>query len=61
MDLTGALGRTSSRSGNGECVEVADTLPGVVGVRDSTDRSGPLVFAPAAWWAFGAVASRQTA
>ncbi|MGW2621896.1 DUF397 domain-containing protein [Micromonospora taraxaci] len=62
MDLTGAHWRTSSRSGNGECVEVADNLPGVVGVRDSKDPSGPvLVFAPAAWRAFVAVAGRPTA
>ncbi|SCE93609.1 DUF397 domain-containing protein [Micromonospora chokoriensis] len=62
MDLTGADWRTSSRSGNGECVEVADNLPGVVGVRDSKDPDGPvLVFAPAAWRAFVAVAGRPTA
>ncbi|PWR10369.1 DUF397 domain-containing protein [Micromonospora acroterricola] len=62
MDLTGARWRTSSRSGNGECVEVADNLPGVVGVRDSKDATGPvLVFAPAAWRAFVAVARRPTA
>ncbi|MCX5067259.1 DUF397 domain-containing protein [Micromonospora lupini] len=62
MDLTGAQWRTSTRSGNGECVEVADNLPGVVGVRDSKDPSGPvLVFAPVAWRAFVAVASRRTA
>ena len=55
MDLTGAKWRKSSRSsGNsGNCVEVADDLPGVVGVRDSKDPSGPvLVFAPAAWRSF---------
>ncbi|GAA2187025.1 DUF397 domain-containing protein [Micromonospora lupini] len=62
MDLTDAQWRTSTRSGNGECVEVADNLPGVVGVRDSKDPSGPvLVFAPPAWRAFVAVASRRTA
>ncbi|MEV4717678.1 DUF397 domain-containing protein [Micromonospora noduli] len=62
MDLTGALWRTSSRSGNGECVAVADNLPGVVGVRDSKDPAGPvLVFAPAAWRAFVAIARRPTA
>ncbi|MBQ0901825.1 DUF397 domain-containing protein [Micromonospora sp. U21] len=61
MHLTGAVWRTSSRSGNSECVEVADNLPGVVGVRDSKDPSGPvLVFAPAAWRAFVAVARRPT-
>ena len=51
-DLSGAIWRKSSRSGNGgsDCVEVARNLPGVVGVRDRQDRSGPvLTFAPAAW------------
>ncbi|MFI6238477.1 DUF397 domain-containing protein [Micromonospora sp. NPDC050795] len=62
MDLTGALWRTSTRSGNSECVEVADSLPGMVGVRDSKDPPGPvLVFAPAAWRAFVAAARRPTA
>ncbi len=47
--------RTSTRSGDtgGNCVEVADNLPGVVLVRDSKDRSGPsLAFAPTAWRSF---------
>ncbi|WFE51101.1 DUF397 domain-containing protein [Micromonospora sp. WMMD1155] len=47
--------RTSTRSTDtgGNCVEVADNLPGVVLVRDSKDRSGPvLTFAPAAWRGF---------
>ncbi|WP_422755438.1 DUF397 domain-containing protein [Micromonospora sp. WMMD708] len=55
MDLTGAIWRKSTRSsGNsGDCVEVAANLPGVVGVRDSKDRSGPvLTFAPTAWRSF---------
>ena len=55
MELTGARWRTSTRSsGNGgACVEVADNLPGVVAVRDSKDRGGPvLTFAPTAWRAF---------
>ncbi|WP_229399821.1 DUF397 domain-containing protein [Micromonospora okii] len=54
-DLTGARWRTSTRSGTngGECVEVADNLPGVVGVRDSKDPTGPaLTVRPAAWSAF---------
>ncbi|MDM4719802.1 DUF397 domain-containing protein [Micromonospora sp. WMMA1363] len=53
-DLSQALWRKSSRSGNeGNCVEVADNLSGVVGVRDSKDRTGPaLVFGPTAWRAF---------
>ncbi|MEN3609994.1 DUF397 domain-containing protein [Plantactinospora sp. ZYX-F-223] len=55
MALTGAQWRKSSRSsGNtGDCVEVADNLPGIVGVRDSKDPTGPaLTFDPAAWRAF---------
>ncbi|MBF9134273.1 DUF397 domain-containing protein [Plantactinospora sp. S1510] len=55
MELSGATWRKSIRSGNngGNCVEVADNLPEVVGVRDSKDRQGPvLAFAPAAWRAF---------
>ncbi|WP_329019051.1 DUF397 domain-containing protein [Micromonospora rifamycinica] len=54
-DLTGARWRTSTRSGTngGECVEVADNLPGIIGIRDSKDPNGPtLTVAPAAWSAF---------
>jgi hypothetical protein len=54
-DLTGALWRKSSRSGNssGQCVEVASNLPGVVGIRDSKDPNGPLIaVSPAAWAVF---------
>ncbi|SBT54168.1 DUF397 domain-containing protein [Micromonospora narathiwatensis] len=62
MDLTGAVWRKSTRSsGNsGDCVEVADNLPGVVGVRDSKDRQGPvLTFSPAGWAAFVEFAKRR--
>ncbi|MCX5066540.1 DUF397 domain-containing protein [Micromonospora lupini] len=55
MDLSNAQWRKSTRSGasGGNCVEVADNLPGVVGVRDSKDPAGPaLTFGPAAWQAF---------
>ncbi|MEU1752043.1 DUF397 domain-containing protein [Micromonospora matsumotoense] len=55
--------RTSSRSDDsGNCVEVADDLPGVVLVRDSKDRSGPtLRFAPDAWSSFvGIVKAART-
>ncbi|MGC4867252.1 DUF397 domain-containing protein [Micromonospora sp. DT53] len=55
VDLTGASWRKSTRSaGNGgECVEVADNLPGVVAVRDSKDPQGStLTFTFTAWASF---------
>ncbi|WP_432903189.1 DUF397 domain-containing protein [Micromonospora matsumotoense] len=54
-DLTDARWRTSTRSGTngGDCVEVADNLAGIVGIRDSKDPTGPaLTVAPTAWSAF---------
>ncbi|GGO30301.1 DUF397 domain-containing protein [Micromonospora parathelypteridis] len=54
-DLTGARWRKSTRSGGngGECVEVADNLPGIIAVRDSKDPHGPaLAFTPTAWITF---------
>ncbi|MFI6265812.1 DUF397 domain-containing protein [Micromonospora sp. NPDC051006] len=61
MELTGATWRKSTRSGTqGECVEVADNLTGVVGVRDSKDRGGPvLTFDPWAWRSFVEFARRR--
>ena len=62
MDLTGARWRKSTRSGSSgnNCVEVADNLVGVVGVRDSKDPAGPaLRFAPPAWHAFVHSVSRN--
>ncbi|MCI4062055.1 DUF397 domain-containing protein [Micromonospora sp. R77] len=46
--------RKSTRSnGSGDCVEVADNLPGVVGLRDSKNPTGPvLTFGPKAWSLF---------
>ncbi|MBE1491137.1 DUF397 domain-containing protein [Plantactinospora soyae] len=62
MHLSDARWRKSTRSGTngGNCVEVADNLPGVVAVRDSKDPTGPVLnFGPAAWRAFvGQAASR---
>ncbi|MGI5211549.1 DUF397 domain-containing protein [Plantactinospora sp. CA-290183] len=52
-ELTGGTWRKSSRSGEGDCVEVAADLPDAVGVRDSKDPAGPaLLFTSAAWRAF---------
>jgi hypothetical protein len=58
-DLSHAAWRKSSRSANGgNCVEVAVAacVSGhMIAVRDSKDRSGPvLVFAPDEWRAFAA-------
>jgi uncharacterized protein DUF397 len=55
--LDRAQWRTSSYSGTngGNCVEVARNLPGIVAVRDSKDRTGPvLTFGPAQWESFTA-------
>jgi hypothetical protein len=59
MAETGPLGaawRVSSYSGqNGACIEIAASAAGVVAVRDSKDRDGPvLVFAPDEWLVFTA-------
>ncbi|MFF0718262.1 DUF397 domain-containing protein [Micromonospora sp. NPDC003816] len=54
-DLAGAQWRKSTRSGSngGDCVEVADNLPGLVAVRDSKDPAGPvLAFSPTEWTSF---------
>ncbi|MFI2710858.1 DUF397 domain-containing protein [Micromonospora sp. NPDC018662] len=60
-DLSDARWRKSTRSGSngGNCVEVADNLPGLVAVRDSKDPAGPvLTFTPDAWTAFATRAGR---
>jgi hypothetical protein len=52
-DLSGAVWRKSTRSDNGgnSCVEVASNLPGIVGVRDSKDQSGPILTFDLSDWA----------
>ncbi|MFC0003519.1 DUF397 domain-containing protein [Micromonospora siamensis] len=51
-DLTGAVWRKSTRSGDngGDCVEVATNLPDIVAVRDSKDASGPSLAVAAESW-----------
>ena len=54
-DLNGARWHKSSRSGGdgGDCVEVADNLPGIVAVRDTKHRDGgTLIFTHDEWRAF---------
>jgi hypothetical protein len=54
MEGTDLNWRKSSYSGNGggECVEIGAS-PGAVVVRDTTDRTGPVLqFTPAAWRRF---------
>lgn len=52
MRYPDARWRKSSKSGDGDCVEVADVPEGVA-VRDSKDPTGAvLVFPPSEWAAF---------
>ncbi|WP_328949080.1 DUF397 domain-containing protein [Streptomyces sp. NBC_00184] len=61
-DLSTATWRKSSYSDGGDnnCVEVSDTFPALVPVRDSKAPTGPaLVFGPGAWAAFVEYAARR--
>ncbi|MFE7269073.1 DUF397 domain-containing protein [Streptomyces sp. NPDC057623] len=55
IDTSSVAWRKSSYSNDegGECLEVADNLPGIIPVRDSKNPEGPaLVFPAPAWDAF---------
>ncbi|MFF7091692.1 DUF397 domain-containing protein [Streptomyces rubradiris] len=53
IDLSDALWFKSSYSNGdgGNCVEVADNIPGLVPVRDSKRPDGPTLILPATAWA----------
>ncbi|WP_432071981.1 DUF397 domain-containing protein [Streptomyces wuyuanensis] len=53
IDLSTVVWRKSSYSNGsgGDCVEVADGLPGAVPVRDSKLPDGPVLVVPASAWA----------
>jgi hypothetical protein len=52
VDLSRAIWRKSSFSNGsgGDCVEVALNLPGIVAIRDSKHRQGPVLMLSAAQW-----------
>ncbi|MEV4822355.1 DUF397 domain-containing protein [Micromonospora sp. NPDC049274] len=61
-DLSGAIWRKSTRSGDngGDCVEVATNVPGLVAIRDSKDHTGPaLAFSSENWSTFVTATKRH--
>ncbi|MFF3747434.1 DUF397 domain-containing protein [Streptomyces kronopolitis] len=62
-DLSTDIWRKSSYSNGdgGNCVEVADDLPGIVPVRDSKDPHGPALIFPVAAWSSFVSAVKDTA
>ncbi|MFE3828870.1 DUF397 domain-containing protein [Streptomyces sp. NPDC059092] len=54
--------KSSYSVGQTDCVEVARNIPGTVAVRDSKNRTGPvLLLTPAAWSAFAATVNTNVA
>ncbi|MEW9519261.1 DUF397 domain-containing protein [Streptomyces tubercidicus] len=62
IDLSTAVWRKSSYSNGdgGNCVEVADDLPGIVPVRDSKAPHGPAIIFPANTWSTFVTAVKDT-
>lgn len=62
-NLDNAIWRKSSYSDGqgGSCVEVSDTYPGIVPVRDSKDPDGPALIFPAESWAYFVAAIKDGA
>ncbi len=52
MENTHLSWRTSSYSGNGgdTCVEVGQSRDGMIAIRDTTDRTGPMLAVSSAAW-----------
>ncbi|MER6387658.1 DUF397 domain-containing protein [Streptomyces sp. NPDC001523] len=52
VDLSNAIWRTSTYTNgdNGDCVEVADNVPGIIPVRDTKARRRPPVLVAASAW-----------
>jgi hypothetical protein len=62
IDFSHARWRKSSRSNDqGLCVEVADNLIAVVGVRDSKELDGPVIVVSSAGWAAFVAATKSGA
>ncbi|MER7769975.1 DUF397 domain-containing protein [Kitasatospora sp. NPDC096140] len=51
--------KSSYSSNGGQCIEVSDSVPGTVPVRDSKDPYGPVLIFPAAAWEAFVVAVRE--
>ncbi|GAA2615695.1 DUF397 domain-containing protein [Streptomyces tubercidicus] len=62
-DLSTATWRKSSytNGSGGDCVEVADNLPGIIPVRDSKAPGGPAIIFPTAAWSSFVTAVKGTA
>ncbi|MEU3573335.1 DUF397 domain-containing protein [Kitasatospora sp. NPDC036755] len=51
--------KSSYSSNGGQCIEVSDSMPGVVPVRDSKDPEGPSLAFPVGAWSSFVIAVRS--